>query len=145
MYLPTGTPHAARAQETVSLHVTLGINQLTWRGLVERTVRPLLEHVDGAHLPAGYHDDPTDVARGLSDRLSGLIDALAALIRTLPPPQRWSGSSPAGPPGCAAGSRTSRQFATWPVPPGCEDARPPVSPGSSGRRLRVLLGDRELV
>ena len=38
MYLPTGTPHAARAQETVSLHVTLGINQLTWRGLVERTV-----------------------------------------------------------------------------------------------------------
>ena len=41
MYLPTGTPHAARAQETVSLHVTLGINQLTWRGLV------------GAHRPAG--------------------------------------------------------------------------------------------
>ena len=43
MYLPTGTPHAARAQETVSLHVTLGINQLTWRGLVERTVRGVLE------------------------------------------------------------------------------------------------------
>ena len=42
MYLPTGTPHAARAQDTVSLHVTLGINQLTWRGLVERTVRPVL-------------------------------------------------------------------------------------------------------
>ena len=39
MYLPTGTPHAARAQETVSLHVTLGINQLTWRGLVERSAR----------------------------------------------------------------------------------------------------------
>ena len=38
MYLPTGTPHAARAQQTVSLHVTIGINQLTWRGLVERTV-----------------------------------------------------------------------------------------------------------
>ena len=33
VYLPTGTPHAARAQDTVSLHVTLGINQLTWRGL----------------------------------------------------------------------------------------------------------------
>ncbi len=39
MYLPTGTPHAARAQDTVSLHVTLGINQLTWRGLVRRTRR----------------------------------------------------------------------------------------------------------
>ena len=32
MYLPTGTPHAARAQDTVSLHVTIGINQVTWRG-----------------------------------------------------------------------------------------------------------------
>ena len=41
MYLPTGTPHAARAQETVSLHVTLGINQLTWRGLVRRSVAAL--------------------------------------------------------------------------------------------------------
>ena len=42
MYLPTGTPHAARAQDTVSLHVTLGINQLTWRGLVERSLAPVL-------------------------------------------------------------------------------------------------------
>ena len=40
MYLPTGTPHAARAQDTVSLHVTIGINQLTWRGLVERSRAP---------------------------------------------------------------------------------------------------------
>ena len=38
VYLPTGTPHAARAQDTVSLHVTLGINQLTWRGLVRRSI-----------------------------------------------------------------------------------------------------------
>ena len=38
MYLPTGTPHAARAQDAASLHVTLGINQLTWRRVVEHTV-----------------------------------------------------------------------------------------------------------
>ena len=38
MYLPTGTPHAARAQDTVSLHITIGINQLTWRGLVQRAL-----------------------------------------------------------------------------------------------------------
>ena len=38
-YLPTGTPHAARAQEAVSLHLTIGINQLTWRQLVSRLVR----------------------------------------------------------------------------------------------------------
>ena len=40
MYLPTGTPHAARAQDTVSLHVTIGINQITWRTLLDRAVAP---------------------------------------------------------------------------------------------------------
>ena len=43
MYLPTGTPHAARAQDTVSLHVTIGINQLTWRTLLDRAVRQAME------------------------------------------------------------------------------------------------------
>ena len=54
MYLPTGTPHAARAQDDASLHVTIGINQLTWRGLVRRTVDQLLDEVDEQHLPAGW-------------------------------------------------------------------------------------------
>ena len=79
MYLPTGTPHAARAQEGASLHVTLGINQLTWRGLVRRTVEPLLRSVDADHLPAGYLDDPADVAAGLAERLRALADQVAAL------------------------------------------------------------------
>lgn len=74
MYLPTGTPHAARAQDTVSLHVTLGINQLTWRGLVERSVRGALAEVTDAHLPAGYLDHPGDLAAGLADRLGALAD-----------------------------------------------------------------------
>jgi bifunctional lysine-specific demethylase and histidyl-hydroxylase NO66 len=76
MYLPTGTPHAARAQQTVSLHVTLGINQLTWRGLVQRTLEPVLADVAGDHLPAGYLDDPTGLAAGLADRLAELADAV---------------------------------------------------------------------
>ena len=59
MYLPTGTPHAARAQEGASLHVTLGINQLTWRGLLRRTVERLVAEVPDDHLPAGYLDDPS--------------------------------------------------------------------------------------
>ncbi len=74
MYLPTGTPHAARAQETVSLHVTVGINQLTWRGLVERTVKPVLAAVPEDHLPAGYLDDPGALAAALADRLEALAD-----------------------------------------------------------------------
>ncbi len=51
MYLPTGTPHAARAQDDASLHVTIGINQLTWRGLVRRTVDHLLDEVDEQPCP----------------------------------------------------------------------------------------------
>jgi ribosomal protein L16 Arg81 hydroxylase len=74
MYLPTGTPHAARAQDTVSLHVTIGINQLTWRGLVERSVKPALAAVPDAHLPAGYLDDPAVLAGELASRLEALAE-----------------------------------------------------------------------
>jgi lysine-specific demethylase/histidyl-hydroxylase NO66 len=76
MYLPTGTPHAARAQETVSLHVTLGINQLTWRGLVERSVADVLAGVTDEHLPAGYLDDPSMLAEELGRRLGAVADRL---------------------------------------------------------------------
>ena len=79
VYLPTGTPHAARAQDTVSLHVTLGINQLTWRGLTRRSIATLVDEVPDAHLPAGYLDDPDALAAGLADRLTALADGIRGL------------------------------------------------------------------
>jgi hypothetical protein len=76
MYLPTGTPHAARAQDRASLHVTIGINQLTWRQLLDRAVSGILvDTVDGL-LPAGYLEDPSLVSAGLADRLTALADAV---------------------------------------------------------------------
>ncbi len=82
MYLPTGTPHAARAQDTVSLHVTIGINQLTWRTLLDQAVRRGLADVEAdvkadEHLPAGYLERPSVLAEGLTRRLHALADALA--------------------------------------------------------------------
>jgi mannose-6-phosphate isomerase-like protein (cupin superfamily) len=77
LYLPTGTPHAARAQETVSLHVTIGINQLTWRGLMRRTLEGLLPPDE--HLPAGYLDDPSALRHGLAERLHALADRIATV------------------------------------------------------------------
>jgi len=74
LYLPTGTPHAARAQDAVSLHVTIGINQLTWRGLVRRTVEGLLPADE--HLPAGYLRDPATLSAGLAQRLRALADRI---------------------------------------------------------------------
>ena len=79
MYLPTGTPHAARAQEAASLHVTIGINQLTWRDLLRLSVEALLEEIDASHLPAGYLDDPTALSPGLTRRIESLRVALDAL------------------------------------------------------------------
>ncbi len=92
MYLPTGTPHAARAQGSVSLHVTIGINQLTWRRLLDDAVRRTLDDLDDlddldgperldadAHLPAGYLDDPSVLVGGLRGRLARLGAGLAAL------------------------------------------------------------------
>jgi hypothetical protein len=61
----------------VSLHVTIGINQLTWRGLVRRTVEGLLPGDE--HLPAGYLDDPSLIRQGLAQRLRELADRLGAV------------------------------------------------------------------
>ena len=88
MYLPTGTPHAARAQDTVSLHVTLGINQLTWRGLVERSLAPVLRALPDTHLPPatsttprpGRRLDPARAARRRGAR-PGRGDAVEAEVR----------------------------------------------------------------
>ncbi len=75
-YLPTGTRHAARAQERTSLHVTIGINQLTMRGLVERTVASALAEVPDTHLPAGWLDDPAPLTADLAEALAALADRL---------------------------------------------------------------------
>ncbi len=149
MYLPTGTPHAARAQDTVSLHVTIGINQLTWRGLVERSVRGALDRVTDEHLPAGYLDHPHDLAADLADRL----EELAAEVRRVDP--------------AAAVDAEVRRFLTTRsprLPGGLKDVlalgtmhdttllrrragHPCVLLDCAGdaHRLEVLLGDRSLV
>ena len=148
MYLPTGTPHAARAQDTVSLHVTLGINQLTWRGLLRRTIESVLDEVPDDHLPAGYLDDPADLAAALAGRLG---DVAASIVGV--DPQRaveaevrrfLTSRSPRLPGGLdrrPRGPRPHRRVGAAPPP------RPPLRADRccpTGDRLEVLLGDRSL-
>jgi len=76
MYLPTGTPHAARAEDGVSLHVTIGINQLTWRGLLSDVITETLADLDDDHLPAGYLHDPDRLAGPLAERIGELARRL---------------------------------------------------------------------
>jgi mannose-6-phosphate isomerase-like protein (cupin superfamily) len=78
MYLPTGTPHAARAQETASLHVTVGINQVTWRSELTRIVQDVLAAPEfGERLPTGYPADPERLTNALSDQLLRLGSTLS--------------------------------------------------------------------
>jgi lysine-specific demethylase/histidyl-hydroxylase NO66 len=124
MYLPTGTPHAARAQDTVSLHVTIGINQLTWRGLVERSLSSLAAEVPSDHLPAGYLADPQALAHQLGRHLSDIADRLHSVDPT------------------DVIDAEVRRFLTS-RPPRLEGALVDRS-DDGGDRLEVLLGDRTL-
>jgi bifunctional lysine-specific demethylase and histidyl-hydroxylase NO66 len=80
MYLPTGTPHSARSQEHTSLHVTVGINQLTWREVLGKLAdRVLSDERYDARLPAGYPGDPSQLAGRLAEELAAFASGLGAL------------------------------------------------------------------
>ena len=75
VYLPTGTPHAARAQEELSGHLTVGIHVTPWRdvlgGIVARTLAD-----DVGDLPAGWTEDRQGAATELRRRLDVLTERL---------------------------------------------------------------------
>ena len=79
MYLPTGTPHAARTQASASLHVTVGVNQVTWRQVMERAVRQALDAQEWQEpLPAGYLDDQAALAGAIGARMNTLAQRIRA-------------------------------------------------------------------
>jgi len=144
-YLPTGTPHAARAQEAVSLHLTIGINQLTWRSLLQREVGRLLDEVPDAHLPAGYLDDPARLAEGAGDHLAALADAVRRLDPAAVAAQqadRFLSGRPARLPGALL-DRASLADLDATTPLRRRPGRPCVL-SDDGDAVRVLVGDRVL-
>ena len=146
MYLPTGTPHAARAQDTVSLHVTIGINQVTWKDVLDRALADALGEAGTQHLPAGYLDDPGLLADGMADRLETLADALrhvdpasvadSEVRRFLTSRTLWQRGG--------LRDRTAARDLTATTTLRRRPGHPCVL-RRDGDRLRVLLGDRELV
>lgn len=149
MYLPTGTPHAARAQDSASLHVTVGINQLTWRRVVERTVAELLDEVPDTHVPAGWLDDPDQLAASLRDHLDRVASAARGLDAGVVARQRAERFLASRGPRPGGGVRdvlavdeltdTTRLVRRPGHPCVLVDAE-----GADGPVLRVLLGDRHL-
>ena len=147
-YLPTGTPHAARAQQSTSLHVTIGINQLTWRDLVERVVRDALADVPDEHLPAGWLDDPADVSAGLQRQLRAVADRVGGVDADRQvglEVQRFL----TGRPPRAAGGLCDRVALADGIGPDSVLRRRAGVPcrlvAEPGDRVRLLLGDRSLV
>lgn len=146
MYLPTGTPHAARAQETASLHVTIGVHQTTWRDVLLRVAEEILADAEYAGaVPAGYPDEPAGFTRELDGHLSTfgervrearselvVADETARFLRHRAPVLRGGLQDRVDLPSITDQSALERR-ATSPCHIVC-----------GGDRLRVLLGDREV-
>lgn len=147
MYLPTGTRHAARAQDTASLHVTLGINQLTWRSLLDRVVRRELADLPDldAHLPAAYADRPGSLAEGLADRLDALATALRGVDMAAEESRQVRDFHTTRP--ARLGGGLVERLALADIEPTTRVQRRPdgvMRLVDEPDRLLVLLGDREL-
>jgi mannose-6-phosphate isomerase-like protein (cupin superfamily) len=145
-YLPTGTPHWARTQGEASLHVTIGVNRLTWRDVLRQATDRLLadERYDAA-APAGYLDDPGRLA----DPLGGRLHALGAQLAGLDPAASAAAAGAeflAGRPPALAGGLLDRTVIDSMDDRTTLERRPTAACvlQTDADRLRVLTGDREL-
>ena len=74
LYIPRGFPHAARAQDGVSAHVTIGVNAWTRHDVVHEVVRRAGDHLELRRaLPVGFAAD--------EDLLEGAVAAAIAELR----------------------------------------------------------------
>jgi lysine-specific demethylase/histidyl-hydroxylase NO66 len=84
LYLPKGTPHAARAQRAASGHLTVGVLSTTWADVVGAALAQVRKEpqLDEA-LPIGYQNDPAALGGAIRDRLEEthrLIDKLDSAV-----------------------------------------------------------------
>jgi bifunctional lysine-specific demethylase and histidyl-hydroxylase NO66 len=146
LYLPTGTPHAARAQQALSGHLTVGVHPRTWRDVVRKVLDQALDDARlDEPLPAGYHHEPGRFAAGLRERVMDFsrhwdkvdVDEVAQgvvdrFLTTRPPLLRGGLVDRARLGRLDDDSLVRRRAGAT-----CEVRR-------SGERVRLLLGDREL-
>jgi len=146
MYLPAGTPHAARAQDTASLHVTIGLHPTTWRDVIRRVTNDVLEDERyDEPLPAGYLAEPTAFTHALDEHLAAfrreVAETEAGQVLADQTTRFLTRRSSA----LRGGLRDRLEVARI-----CDQTtleRRPATPCvlvAAGDKLRVLLGDREL-
>jgi mannose-6-phosphate isomerase-like protein (cupin superfamily) len=75
IYMPAGTPHAARAQDVLSGHLTVGVHVTPWRDVLTGVVGRAVAGLDDA-VPAGWTND----TEGFTDALRARLVALASTL-----------------------------------------------------------------
>ena len=75
IYMPAGTPHAARAQDVLSGHLTVGVHVTAWREVIAGAVADAIAGDDDP-VPAGWTEDPDSLAGELRTRLAALASSL---------------------------------------------------------------------
>jgi hypothetical protein len=80
IYMPTGTPHAASTQETLSGHLTVGVHVASWRDVLADAWSEVgADPAFDAPVPAGWHEDRAAFAAALRRRLDAAASAVAAV------------------------------------------------------------------
>lgn len=89
LYLPRGFLHAARAQEALSAHLTIGIVTTTWHDVLRELITATAEEPELRRaLPPGYAGDQPALAAGVEEAMSRLrkwldsVDAEAVAAAT---------------------------------------------------------------
>jgi len=73
LYVPRGFLHSAKAQENLSVHLTIGVVTTTWHDVVRDVVAGVADEADFREaLPVGFAADPGGLAAGVADRLARL-------------------------------------------------------------------------
>ena len=99
LYIPRGFLHAARAQEGVSAHLTIGVSAYTWNDVAAEVVKGVEGELDFRRpLPPGFAEDEDALASEVAAHVSRLRDWLekvdtAEVARRLVR-RFWSGRSP---------------------------------------------------
>jgi bifunctional lysine-specific demethylase and histidyl-hydroxylase NO66 len=82
IYMPARTPHAARAQDVLSGHLTVGIHVTPWREVLTGVVGRMTAEMDDP-VAAGWTSDVEGFSVELQERLAALASALGDVeVRT---------------------------------------------------------------
>jgi len=80
IYMPTGTPHAASTQRSLSGHLTIGVHVVAWKDVLRDAMKALEADPSLAEpIPAGWTADPEAFERELRERLAQAGSALSNL------------------------------------------------------------------